>query len=172
MIVIDKVHSFAPVASHQATRLILGTMPGAASLKASEYYAHPRNAFWAVMEDAVGIPRSLSYLERISLLRTRGFALWDVLHACARTSSLDSDIVPGTMVANDFSAFLSSTPLIREIYFNGAKAESIYLKQVVPSLSALHRAIPRRRLPSTSPANARLTMEAKMAAWSVIANDA
>lgn len=166
-----KVHSFAPVGSPQATRLILGSMPGAASLKASEYYAHPRNAFWTVMEGVVGIPRSLSYLERTSLLQERGFALWDVLHACTRTSSMDSDIIPATMVANDLASFFSSTPLVRQIYFNGAKAEAIYLKHILSSLDAAHRDIPRRRLPSTSPANARVSMEEKLAAWSVIANE-
>jgi len=162
-----KVQSFAPVTDRHATRLILGTMPGLASLKACEYYAHPRNAFWDVVEGAIGIPRSLGYLERISLLRAKGVALWDVLQACTRTTSLDSDIVPGTMVANDIASLLSTSPLIREIYFNGAKAEAIFLKHIAPSLGA-QRSILHRRLPSTSPANARMGIKDKVAAWSVI----
>ena len=146
-------------------------MPGAASLVAHEYYAHPRNDFWVVMEQVLGIPRSLAYQERIGLLRGRGIALWDVLHACKRTSSLDSDIVAGTLVTNDFRALFSSSHLLQHIYFNGSKAEAIYQRHVLPFLDARYQAIPRSRLPSTSPANARMHLQQKISAWTLIAEE-
>lgn len=163
------VHSFEPIAGAGARTLILGSMPGKASLRARQYYAHPRNAFWRLIESLLGIPADLPYTECCARLVARRIALWDVLKACTRTSSLDSDIVESTIVANDFATFLTVHPGIDRIFFNGAKAEAVYRKRVVPSLPSPLAEIPRQRLPSTSPANASLSFDQKLARWRVIA---
>src|SRR6187551_518196 len=116
------IQSFAPLGNTRATRLVLGTMPGRASLLAGQYYAHPRNAFWFIIEELFAISRELPYSRRVRELAKTGLAVWDVLAACTRGSSLDSDIVPESAVPNDFGAYLARHRHIRSIYFNGGPA--------------------------------------------------
>ena len=102
--------SFPPVADSSARVLILGSMPGAASLTAHQYYAHPRNAFWRIMGDLIGAGPDLPYAQRLERLKAAGIALWDVIAECHRPGSLDSAIVGESVVANDFSAFFGRAP--------------------------------------------------------------
>jgi hypoxanthine-DNA glycosylase len=83
----SRVQSFPPIVSQESKALILGSMPGEASLKAGQYYAHPRNAFWQIMSELFGAGLSLPYEERVALLRSAGIALWDTLQACVRPGS-------------------------------------------------------------------------------------
>jgi double-stranded uracil-DNA glycosylase len=145
-------------------------MPGKVSLSAAQYYAHPRNLFWRFMEELLGISQQVPYSERCEMLRENGVALWDTLKTCTRTSSLDSDIEDATIVPNDFSSFLSLHPKIRMIYFNGAKSESVFLKRVAPTLGQSLIGIERKRLPSTSPANASIPLDVKLDQWRAIAS--
>jgi double-stranded uracil-DNA glycosylase len=159
------VQSFPPIAAPDANRLILGTMPGITSLRAGEYYAHPRNAFWPIVESLLGVPRSLPYAQRVAALAATRVAVWDVLAACTRTGSLDSDIVAESIVANDLPEFLARHPGIGLICFNGAAAGRLFERHVLGRLSPQQQRIARTVLPSTSPANARLDAAAKCAAW-------
>lgn len=159
------VSSFLPVARTDAVICILGSMPGRASLEAAQYYAHPRNSFWPLLESVLGISCSLPYPQRLERLKEQGVALWDVLGTCAREGSLDSRIKPSSIIPNDFAAFFSIHPFIRMIFFNGAKAESIYRKEVLPTLSEPARSLTLVRLPSTSPAHAGMSFEEKREAW-------
>lgn len=143
-------------------------MPGRASLQAAQYYAHPRNAFWPIMERLYGIARSAPYPERLSALSAAGVALWDVLESCERATSLDSDIVAGSATPNDLAAFLHRHRGVRAIYFNGQPARQLFERLVAPALDARAGGLPRFTLPSTSPANARLTTEQKLQAWTVL----
>lgn len=162
--------SFPPSARPDALVLILGSMPGEASLAAEQYYAHPRNAFWTVVEAVLGIPRGLPYCERLRGLAMRRVALWDVLASCVRPGSLDSDILESSIVPNEFWTFLPGHPFIRAIFFNGAKAEQAWRRHVLPRLPPSLRKIPCFRLPSTSPAHAGMTMKAKIEAWRAVKN--
>jgi len=146
--------------------LILGSMPGKASLTAQQYYAHPRNAFWRIMGDLVGAGPALSYAERLQKLGEAGVALWDVIAACERPGSLDADIVNESVRGNDFAGFFAVHRSITRVFFNGATAELYFRRHVLPGLAGW--SLPTRRLPSTSPAHATLSYEAKLAAWSVI----
>jgi TDG/mug DNA glycosylase family protein len=159
------VHSFPPVSGGDSRVLILGSMPGRISLQRNEYYAHPRNAFWPIAAELFGFDSSLGYSERKRALEQSRIALWDVLKTCTRSTSLDSDIVESSIVANDFTRFFSSHPEIRVVAFNGAKAAQVFLRHVLPTMDALQSEIPRVRLPSTSPAYAAMAYEEKLSTW-------
>jgi hypoxanthine-DNA glycosylase len=160
-----RVRSFPPVVGSAPKVLILGSMPGRASLAAAQYYAHRQNAFWRVM-DALGIAKSdLAYEERLAGLTKAGIALWDVLAACERPGSLDASIVADSEVPNDVAGLIVAHPPLRTVLFNGAKAEKAFAKHILPNLSAAVAArLSLARLPSTSPARA-IPVEAKLAAW-------
>ena len=162
-----QVHSFPPIARASAQVLILGSMPGAASLRERQYYAHPRNHFWRIMGAILGFDPTSGYEGRIASLRSADIALWDVLRTCTRPGSLDSAIEQHSAIPNDFAGFLAEHPQIRRICFNGAKAEALYARLVRPHLAA-SPGVQHLRLPSTSPAHAALPFAAKLRAWQVI----
>ena len=166
------IYSFPPIESPGAHCLILGSMPGKASLSAQQYYAHPRNHFWAFMASILGLAEALTYAERCSALVQSRIALWDVLKVCTRSSSLDSDIDESSIVTNDFGTFLSCHADIRHIYFNGAKAETIYRRYVQPQLPQHQAGIEMLRLPSTSAANAAIPLSVKREQWQAITRNA
>lgn len=157
--------AFPPVFGPDARVLILGSMPGEASLRQQQYYGHPRNAFWPILGELLGMPPQASYSERCAALIARGIALWDVIAACERPGSLDQAIRPETIRVNDFGTFFDATPGIVQVVFNGGTAEREYRRRVFPVLQASHREIQQHRLPSTSPAHASLRFEQKLAAW-------
>lgn len=163
---VPTVFGFPPLAHPNARVLILGSMPGKASLSAAQYYAHPRNVFWRMMGDLLGAGPDLAYPVRVQALKAAGIAVWDVLAACVRQSSLDSDIDAATLVVNDFESFFNAHPDITEVFFNGAMAEKFY-RMHTRSLH-LHRALHYQRLPSTSPAHAGMRYAQKLEAWQVL----
>jgi hypoxanthine-DNA glycosylase len=160
---LPRIHSFPPIAAANATVLILGSMPGEESLRAGQYYAHPRNAFWRILSDLLGAEPGLPYAERVALLETQGIALWDVLASCVRQGSLDSAIAGESIVVNDFPAFFQRHPSIRRVFFNGTTAEKCFVKTVQPLLGAYD--LRYQRLTSSSPAHAGLSYAQKLAAW-------
>lgn len=155
----------APVAGPGARVLILGSMPGTASLVQQQYYAHPRNAFWPLMAQLLGFSASLPYAERISALQTGGVALWDVIASCQRSGSLDSAIQHEQL--NDFSDFFASQPDLRLIAFNGAKAWHSFKRHILP-LNILPAGVALLSMPSTSPAHVALGFNEKLAQWQQI----
>jgi TDG/mug DNA glycosylase family protein len=160
----SRVQSFPPIVSQESKALILGSMPGEASLKAGQYYAHPRNAFWQIMSELFGAGLSLPYEERVALLRSAGIALWDTLQACVRPGSLDASITEEA--ANDFQTFFRNHPNISDVFFNGGRAEAVFRRHVLPTLAECRHTF--ARLPSTSPAYAAMALERKVKAWSVV----
>ena len=159
------IHSFAPLAPADARVLILGSMPGKRSLAEQRYYAHPQNSFWRILGAVLGFDAALPYAARCEALVAGGIAVWDVLAACRRASSLDTDIENASIRPNDLAGFLEAHPSIIAIRFNGAMAEQAVNRHILPALPPSQRAIDRLRLPSTSPAHAGLRFEAKLAAW-------
>lgn len=156
---------FPPIADKRARVLILGSMPGKESLRAYQYYAHPRNAFWPIMGELFGAKPALTYANRVKILRAAGIAVWDVLETCTRASSLDADIDTATMVVNDFETFYRVHPHIQQVFFNGGLAEKFYIKHVS---FAAHPHIQFQRVPSTSPAYASMPYAKKLEGWRVI----
>jgi TDG/mug DNA glycosylase family protein len=166
----NNARSFSPLSSPSVHTLVLGSMPGRASLEAGQYYAHPRNLFWPFMQSLFGIPTEMAYPARCAALTSQGIALWDVLQACYREGSLDTAIDPASMVANNFNRFLRQHEAINRICFNGAKAEAVWRKLVIPALTPAQRDIPLARLPSTSPANASVSKADKLQQWRILIN--
>jgi len=156
---------FDAVARPDARLLILGSMPGVASLAATQYYAFPRNVFWKIMGELFAAGPQLNYPSRLQKLVENHIALWDVIAACHRPGSLDSAISESGLATNNFSNFLKLHPHITHVYFNGQKAAGLFKKRVVPSLAGDYHYC---TLPSTSPANAAKSYTAKLAAWSVL----
>jgi TDG/mug DNA glycosylase family protein len=161
------IHGFPPICRSDAHTLILGSMPSRESLSRQKYYAHPRNSFWPIVTRLLGIT-TRDYANRTVQITEGGIAIWDVLQACTRHSSLDSDIDDRSIVTNDFRTFFEQHPGITRVFFNGVKAESVYSKHVLPGLPARQAEIGLQRLPSTSPANAGMTVEGKLEKWRVI----
>ena len=161
----NKSQGFPPAARADARILVLGSMPGVASLEASQYYAFPRNAFWSIMGDLFGAGPQLDYPRRLDVLNDNRIALWDVIQACVRPGSLDSAIRDEGMETNDFQGFFERHPHIRHVCFNGRKAEDLFRKRVQPGLAANCEY---HLLPSTSPANAGKSYAEKLEAWSLL----
>ena len=156
-----KSFSFAPITSHNANILILGTMPGTKSLELNQYYGHKQNNFWKFMFTILKQDFSDDYQIRKSLLQKNNIALWDVLQFCDRVGSLDSAIK--NEIANDFETFLEQHQNINTILFNGQKAAAFFKKYV--HLKKSYNLI---TLPSSSPANAGKSFESKLEEWKII----
>jgi hypoxanthine-DNA glycosylase len=147
----------APVIAADTRVLILGSFPGAQSLAAQQYYAHPRNAFWKLVgalvdEDLYHLP----YDERLPRLLAHRFGLWDVLAACEREGSLDSAI--RKPAANDFDRLRHLCPQLETVGFNG-QASGKFAPQFE---QAGYRTVV---LPSSSPAHMAMTFEQKLDVW-------
>jgi double-stranded uracil-DNA glycosylase len=159
-----KLTGFPAVGKNNPKLLILGTMPGETSLRAGQYYAHPRNLFWPIMGELIGARPELSYNMRLRIAARADIGLWNVLESCSRTGSLDSAIRDETVY--DFMTFLRLRPRVTHIFFNGKKAGESFRRHVLPNLEKNRFVC--IDLPSTSPAHARLDFSAKLAAWRIL----
>ncbi len=164
-IVTSPINSFPPVIGENPHTLILGSMPGRASLEAQQYYAWPQNAFWPIMAGIYGFDANLEYSLRLQRLAACGILLWDVLKQCERTgSSLDSAIDRPSEIPNEIPELLSAQPTIDTLCFNGGKAWSSFRHHLLAQIKhPQHYRF--HHLPSTSPAHARMNFAQKLAAW-------
>lgn len=120
------IYSFAPIVDRNAEILILGSMPGEASLAANQYYAHPQNAFWRIMGELLDFnPNRASYADKTSALKSAHIALWDVLQSCRRQGSLDSSIEVSSQTINDFQAFFADYEHIRYVFLTAPRLRPV-----------------------------------------------
>jgi TDG/mug DNA glycosylase family protein len=154
--------SFPPVANKESSVLILGSIPGAASLQENQYYAHPQNQFWKIIYTLFNVPLEQNYTKKLAFLLDHKIALWDVIQTCVRSGSLDSRIQ--SPVPNDFDSFFMRYPKISVIFFNGTKAIETYKAFVGDSIKQILSLF---LLPSTSPARTMLFSE-KLLYWQEI----
>jgi TDG/mug DNA glycosylase family protein len=166
---LEQASGFPPLLGARPRVLVLGSMPGVASLRAQQYYAHPRNAFWPLMAKLLGFEVELTYSQRVAALTQGGVAVWDVLKSCQRRGSADAAIDRDSVVVNDFGDFFDRYPQIVAVACNGATAWTCYQRHVLPGLSLPQRGLVVLKLPSTSPAHAALSLEDKYHAWRVLA---
>jgi double-stranded uracil-DNA glycosylase len=165
------IHCFDPIAGPDARVLVLGTVPGQRSLDEDQYYAHSRNALWSIMQALFAGGAQLDYPSRIEMLVDAHVAVWDVLRSVERNGSLDSAIVTDSEVPNDIAGFLAAHPAVETVFFNGAKAEEQFQRHVLGTV--VHdRRLRFHCLPSTSPANTKMTAAMKLEAWRAVATAA
>ncbi len=154
----ERSEGLAPVVSPDARLLILGSLPGTASLAAAQYYAHPRNAFWRLVGRVIGRDlASLAYADRLEALKDNGVALWDVIASAERRGSLDAAIRDAR--TTDVAALVAELPRLRAVAFNGGLAAKTGRQRLsaTPHPELID-------LPSSSPAHAR-PFEEKALAW-------
>ena len=156
--------SFTPSIDNNSRILILGSMPGVKSLEEQQYYAHPKNRFWKVMSVICNEPKlpELDYETKLKILLNNNIALWDTIKSCKREGSLDSDIKNET--PNDIRKILKKYSNIKTICLNGNKSYSAF-KKYFPDLLEKYNC---RKMPSTSPANARYSLDILMREWAKI----
>ena len=150
--------AFDPVVDAHTRLLILGSLPGDASLKAGQYYGHPQNGFWRLIGGVIGHDLvALPYPDRLEVLKTAGVGLWDVIASAERPGSLDGAIRKAQ--AADLNRLIDDLPSLRAVAFNGATAARLGRLTLTsrPGLDLID-------LPSSSPAYTRPLIE-KAAAW-------
>ena len=157
----DCPDGLSPIIGNEPRVLILGSFPSVISLERAGYYANPRNHFWKIMEAVCGIPETAGYPERIRLLQEKHIALWDVVRGCSRTGSADASLK--NIRINNIPGILAEHQSIQCIALNGRTAERLFL-QGFPEVPAIYgRKV--LGLPSTSPANAGMSLPEKVLKW-------
>ncbi|MFC5345938.1 DNA-deoxyinosine glycosylase [Brevundimonas staleyi] len=153
--------AFAPVVDERTRLLVLGSLPGDASLKAAQYYAHPKNGFWRLIGGVVERDLvALTYEDRLEALKAAGVGLWDVIASAERPGSLDAAI--RSPEAADLRGLIAGLPELRAVAFNGATAARNG-RRALAGLEGLTLV----DLPSSSPAHTRPLAE-KAAAWATL----
>ncbi len=153
--------SMAPVGAARPLLLILGSLPGEASLRAQRYYAHPQNQFWGLLGDALAVALlDLAYEDRLATLGARNVGLWDVVGEARRIGSLDGAL--REVSANPLAEYVARQPQLRAIAFNGQTAAKLGRRALGASAVTLID------LPSSSPAYT-LAFADKALRWSVLA---
>ncbi|MGE5613782.1 MAG: DNA-deoxyinosine glycosylase [Bacillota bacterium] len=159
-----RIQSFEPIVGDSCRVLVLGTMPGPASLRKQQYYGYDRNAFWRIIYNLFGEEPEEEYELRKSFLLKHNIALWDVLKSCEREGSSDSDI--RNPVPNDFAGLYLKFPNIKYVCFNGRPAGNFYRRLVEKTVrDSMGKAC--FYLASTSPAYT-LPYEKKLEEWRLL----
>jgi hypoxanthine-DNA glycosylase len=149
---------FDPILPANPKIFILGTMPGKQSLRKQEYYANNRNSFWKIMYALTEEVFSENYTERIDTLKRNHIAIWDICQFGERKTSLDSDIK--NEEPNPINEIIVMFPSVKQIVFNGKKAEKLYSKYFSEIAHIRYDTVL-----STSPANARYSFREKLNNW-------
>ena len=161
----SQTHPFKPIFDKNSKILILGSFPSVISRKFGFYYTNPQNRFWRVLARILNddVPESID--EKIKFLRSHHIAIYDAAISCEIEGSSDakmSKIVP----ANLKPIFKEAN--IMQVYANGGKAYEICKKYLEDGIikATKNEVI---KLPSTSPANAKFSLERLTNEWTVIA---
>lgn len=155
--------AFPPSVDAGTRLLILGSLPGDASIRQGEYYAHRGNAFWDLLGDVLGEPlRGPPYAMRLKRLRVLGVGLWDVIESAERPGSLDSQIKGAEL--RDLALFVDRLPALRAVAFNG-KTAALHGRRQLGERIGGPSGLALIDLPSSSGAYASLSREKKAEAW-------
>lgn len=154
------VHPFGPLYDAGSRVLILGSFPSPKSREQAFFYGHPRNRFWPVIAAVLGQDVPATVEEKRAFCARMGIALWDVLAEVDIEGASDASIK--NPVANDLSPILAAANIER-IFCTGSTAGRWYRRLIEPKLE-----LPATVLPSTSPANAAMTFERLVCAYSPV----
>ena len=157
-----RLTGFPPVVGSDPRLLILGSFPSVLSLEKKEYYGNPRNRFWLLMEALLGIRAGLPYHVRTVELKKRGIALWDITKECEREGSDDTAI--RNEILNDIPGFLRDHPSVSVVILNGGTAGRLFHRHFPEGFLGIMVLA----LPSTSPANARISLSGLVEIWGVL----
>lgn len=154
------IHDFQPIYNSKSRILMLGTMPSPKSREVGFYYGHPRNRFWRVVSDVCGEALPVTKEEKISFALKNKIAVWDVLAGCEIRGAEDSSI--RNPIPNDMNLILEHSD-VQSVFTTGTKAAQLYKRYCYPQTG-----IEAVCLPSTSPANCRMSYEELYEAYAVI----
>lgn len=144
------IHEIKPVYNKNSRVLLLGTMPSPKSRETGFFYGHPQNRFWKVLALLFDEPTPETIEEKRDLCLRHHIALWDVVSSCDIEGASDASIKNAK--PNDLAQILNAAP-IQAVFTTGTKAGQLYKKLCEPVTS-----IPCTVLPSTSPANSRVSL--------------
>ncbi len=153
-------HTFEPVFDGASRVLVLGSIPSPKSREQGFYYGHPRNRFWPVLARVLGEETPGTIVEKKAMALRHHVAIWDVLAGCDIHGADDGSI--RNPRPNDLNRILSQAP-IRAVFTTGARAGVLYRRYCQP-VTGMEAVL----LPSTSPANCRMTEEMLAGAYSAI----
>lgn len=152
-------HGFGPFVNDDSEILILGSFPSVKSREQQFFYGHPKNRFWPVISSVYGFPEPKTIEEKKELLCRCHIALYDVIEECEIMASSDASI--RNPIVSDLPSILSRSS-VAKIFLNGKKAGALFQRYQLPLLGKETRyAI----LPSTSPANAAVSLEKLIEIW-------
>jgi TDG/mug DNA glycosylase family protein len=146
------IHPFPPILDEHTRVLFLGSFPSIASFEQAFYYAHPRNAFWPILEEIFDVHLESNEVKK-GFCFEKGIGLWDVIGSCERSNSSDTNLK--NCVPNDFEKLLHDYPNIKALGFTGKKSYDLFMKYFKDL------EVEKILLPSTSPAHATMTREEK-----------
>ena len=154
------IHPFPPLFDENSLTLILGSFPSVRSREQNFFYGHERNRFWKVVATVFNEDTPVTVDDKKRLILSHRLALWDVIGSCDISGSADSSIK--NVVPNDICAIIKNSRIER-IFTNGKTAFSLYRKFIENDAG-----IPAVCLPSTSPANAAVSLKELVEIWKAI----
>lgn len=156
------IHPFSPIIDKNTRVLFLGSFPSIASFEHSFYYAHPRNAFWPIIEEVFNVKLQNNEEKKLFCLE-KGIGLWDVIGSCERSNSSDTNLK--NCIPNDFKTLLQDYPNVQALGFTGKKSYDLF-QNYFKDLE-----IKKGLLPSTSPAYAAMKFEEKKVIYKIFLDD-
>ena len=154
------LHPLEPCFTKESKILILGSFPSVKTREYGFFYGHPQNRFWRVMEILFNEELANSIATRKDFLSRHKIALYDSIYQCDIVGSSDASIK--NVVPSDLSRIIKGAD-IKEVILNGATSYKYYKKYYEKDLG-----LEGVKLPSTSPANARYSLDDLVNEWRVI----
>ncbi|WP_290773225.1 DNA-deoxyinosine glycosylase [Anaerofustis sp.] len=152
-------HNIEPVFDKSSKILILGSFPSVKSREAKFFYHHPQNRFWKLISILTNTKLPVDIPSKKNMLLNNHIAVWDVIKSCDIEGSSDSSIK--NVKVNDLSIILNNSN-VEKIFLNGGTAFNLYKRYNNDMKTEYFK------LPSTSPANARYSLDMLVKEWEII----